>query len=100
MELKEAIKQAISAIKKEKARNVLIQLPDGLKPEANKITKAIEKETNARCFIWLGSCFGTCDLPLHKSITQNFDLILHFGHSPKIKVKKQKLIKNLKEKSL
>lgn len=90
MNLQQAIKQAISIIKKEKARNVLIQLPDGLKPKANEIVNAIEKETSARCFLWLGSCFGACDLPLHASIIQNFDLILHFGHSLAIKPKKQK----------
>ena len=35
------IKKAIEEIKKQRARTVLIQLPDGLKPEATKIVDEI-----------------------------------------------------------
>ena len=67
-------------IKKEKAKLVCLQLPDGLKPEATKITKFLEKETNAKIVIWLGSCWGACDTPISlKNLT--FDLIIQYGHS-------------------
>ena len=38
--------KAIKEIKKQKAKLVCIQLPDGLKPEANKIKEILEKNTN------------------------------------------------------
>lgn len=70
----------VKTIKKEKARLVCIQLPDGLKPKAKEIQNKIEKETKARAVIWGGSCFGACDLPrgLEK---MKIDLLIHFGHS-------------------
>ena len=70
------IKKAIEEIKKQRARTVLIQLPDGLKPEATKIVDEIEKNTNAKCMIWAGSCFGSCDIPEIKDV----DLLIQFGH--------------------
>jgi len=71
------IESAIKEIKKVKAKKVLIQLPDGLKPKATEIVKQLEKETKAKIFIWAGSCFGSCDIPN----TKGYDLILHFGHT-------------------
>jgi len=67
-------------INKEKAEKVLIQLPDGLKPEAEKITEYFEKHTKAQIFIWLGDCFGACDLPLNLNHLQ-IDLVIQFGHN-------------------
>lgn len=71
------LEKAIAEIKKQKAKKVLIQLADGLKPEATKIVDEIEKATNAKCFIWLNSCYGACDIPN----TEDFDLLIQFGHS-------------------
>lgn len=71
------LEKAIVEIKREKAKKVLIQLPDGLKQEATKIVDEIEKSTTAKCFIWLGSCYGACDIPN----VNDFDLLIQFGHS-------------------
>ena len=71
------IEKAVAEIKREKARKVLIQLPEGLKPQATKIVDEIERTTNVKCFIWLGSCYGSCDVPDIK----DFDLLIQFGHS-------------------
>lgn len=71
------IEKAVKEIKKSKAKKVLIQLPDGLKPQATKIVDEIEKATKAKCFIWLNSCYGACDTPNVK----DFDLLIQFGHS-------------------
>ena len=62
-------------ILEKKARTVLIQLPDGLKPEAIKIAEALG-ETSAKIYIWAGSCFGACDLP-----SAEVDMIVQFGHN-------------------
>lgn len=72
------IEKIIGRIKTKKAKQVLLQFPDGLKPYSTEIAEKIEKETKANCVILLGSCFGACDLP---QTTLNFDLLVQFGHS-------------------
>ncbi|MDP7180120.1 MAG: diphthamide synthesis protein [Candidatus Woesearchaeota archaeon] len=73
------LEKAVKEIKKHRAKLVCIQLPDGLKPEANKIKDQIEKETKTNVLIWLGSCFGACDIPDLKK--QKVDLLIQWGHS-------------------
>ena len=75
------IEKVIKTIKKEKAKLVCLQLPEGLKPEALKLINEIEKNTKARCIIWLDSCYGACDIPLELK-NYNVDLLIQFGHSP------------------
>ena len=70
------LNKAIKEIKDYKANSVCIQLPDGLKPKAKEITKQIEKQTDAKVLIWLGSCFGACDTP-----KLDVDLLIQWGHS-------------------
>jgi diphthamide biosynthesis enzyme Dph1/Dph2-like protein len=74
------LSKAIETIKKKKAKLVCIQLPDGLKSEAKNIQKEIEKNTSAKVVIWLGSCYGACDIPQHiKKL--GIDLLIQWGHS-------------------
>ena len=73
--------KAISTIKKQKAKSILLQLPDGLKPKATEIAKILEKQTKANIMIWFGSCYGACDIPQDKLIEKEVDLIIQFGHS-------------------
>jgi 2-(3-amino-3-carboxypropyl)histidine synthase len=73
------IKKAVDEIKKNNAKLVCIQLPDGLKPKAEEIQKRLEAETNADIVIWQGSCFGACDIPVQID-RLGFDMILHWGH--------------------
>lgn len=56
---------------------MLIQLPDGLKPKAKEIKEYIESNTSAKVFIWMGSCFGSCDVPN----VSGFDMLIQWGHS-------------------
>lgn len=66
--------------KKQKAKLVCIQLPDGLKRYAKQIQQEIEKNTSATVLIWLGSCFGSCDVP--ENIERlGVDLLIQWGHS-------------------
>lgn len=76
MEYDLELDRAIKEIKRQKAKLVCIQLPDGLKPEADKIKQALEKETDAEILIWLGSCYGACDTP-----KLDVDLLIQWGHS-------------------
>jgi 2-(3-amino-3-carboxypropyl)histidine synthase len=67
-------------IKKKKHKKVLLQFPEGLKPYAQTIVDEIESKTQAKCFIWMGTCFGACDLPIETE-RLGIDLIIQFGHS-------------------
>ncbi|MFA5484874.1 MAG: diphthamide synthesis protein [Candidatus Pacearchaeota archaeon] len=59
-------------------KSVLLQFPDGLKQYSTFIYDYLrEKCNNVDFAIWLGSCFGACDIP-----DVDYDLIVQFGHSP------------------
>ncbi len=70
------LNKIIKEIQESNPKTVIIQLPDGLKPKAKEITDKIQKQTNIKPLIWLGSCFGACDIPNFKA-----DLLIQFGHS-------------------
>ena len=74
------LNKAVEEIKKSNAKLVCIQLPDGLKPKAREIQEYIEEKTDADVVIWLGSCWGGCDVPL--SVEKlGVDLLIQWGHS-------------------
>ena len=72
--------KVIERINKENSKLVCIQLPDGLKPRAKEIQQNIEKDTGAKTVIWMGSCFGACDVPLQVE-RLGVDLLIQWGHS-------------------
>ena len=66
-------------IKKRDAKRVLLQFPDGMKPYATVIVDALESNVSGVEFmIWLGSCYGACDVP---AVEEKVDLVVQFGHS-------------------
>ena len=74
------LNKIIEEIKTKNAKQVLIQLPDGMKHKSNQVADFIEEHTDANAFIWLGTCFGACDLPLGLSLLK-IDLIIQWGHN-------------------
>ena len=72
--------RVIQRIIHETPKLVCVQLPDGLKPRASEIQQAIEQNTNASVVIWMGSCFGACDVPLQVE-RLGVDLLIQWGHS-------------------
>jgi len=75
------LNRVVKEIKKAKAKKVLIQVPDGLKPYATQIQDELKKELkNIEFFIWLDSCYGACDIPIETE-KLGIDLIVQFGHS-------------------
>ena len=80
MEYNLELDKVIKEIKKSKLKKVCIQLPDGLKPKAEQIVKEIEDNTNAKVIVWLGSCFGACDIPLEIE-KLGIQLLIQWGHS-------------------
>jgi len=67
-------------IRTRKAKLVLIQLPEGLKPYGWQLAKAIE-ELGAIAIVSADHCYGGCDLPLAEAESLGADLIVHYGHS-------------------
>ena len=76
MEYDLELNKVTKEIKKNKAKTVCIQLPDGLKPKAKEIQDHLESNTKANVLIWLGSCYGACDTPNIKA-----DMLIQWGHS-------------------
>jgi len=74
------IDRIIKNIKKNKVRQVLLQFPEGLKPYSIAIADEVEERGGCECFIWLGDCFGGCDVPFEVE-KLGVDLIVQFGHS-------------------
>lgn len=62
------------------AKRVLLQLPEGLKPEAPRIAKIVES-TGALAIISADPCYGACDLATDEAQVLGADLIVHFGHA-------------------
>tara|TARA_Y100000310_G_scaffold219247_1_gene220650 strand:+ start:18127 stop:18396 length:270 start_codon:yes stop_codon:yes gene_type:complete len=74
----------IKKINEKGYQRILLQLPEGLKPEAESLVPRIEKETGASIFVWFGTNFGACDLPVGVK-NLNIDLVVAFGHNRYIK---------------
>jgi 2-(3-amino-3-carboxypropyl)histidine synthase len=72
----ERIKQEIAKLG---AKCVLLQLPEGLKPEGPRLAKIIEG-TGAFPIISADPCYGACDLATAEAERLGIDLIIHFGH--------------------
>src|SRR5450759_1603373 len=77
----ERIKQEITKIG---AKRVLLQLPEGLKPEAPKLAKIVEK-SGALAIISADPCYGACDIAINEAEGLGVDLIVHFGHAKMVK---------------
>jgi len=77
----ERIKQEITNLG---AKRVLLQLPEGLKPEGPRLAKIIEK-TGALPIISADPCYGACDLATAEAERLGIDLIIHFGHAKLLK---------------
>ena len=74
------IEKVVQKIKVDNAKIVCLQFPDGLKPHAKEIADQLEQKTKAKVIIWLGSCWGACDLPLEVN-RLGVDLLVQWGHS-------------------
>lgn len=77
----ERIKQEIAKLG---AKRVMLQMPQGLKPEGPRLAKIIEK-TGALPIISADPCYGACDLATDEAKSLGIDLIVHFGHAKLVK---------------
>ncbi len=67
-------------IKKRQAKRVLLQLPEGLKPEGSRLASVVE-EAGALAIVSADPCYGACDLALSDAESLGVDLIFHYGHT-------------------
>jgi len=70
------LERVVGEIRKSGAGSVLLQLPDGLKPWGPALVDYLSGKYDAEISIWLGACFGACDLP-----DSDADLVVQFGHA-------------------
>lgn len=75
------IERLIDEIARRRARRILIQIPDGLKPRAASLSNIIESRTSAETFLSSSSCYGACDIALEQAKLLRADLIVHYGHT-------------------
>ena len=62
------------------AKRVAIQLPDGLKPYADKFVATV-KDAGAEAIVLAGSCYGACDIADEMAILAKCDTLIHYGHA-------------------
>jgi len=76
------LEKVVAEIKNHKAKKVLIQLGEGLKPQASDIQEHILSQIqNCKIYFWLNSCYGKCDIPeILDAKNNDFDLLIQFGH--------------------
>jgi len=68
-------------VKRRGAKRVLIQLPEGLKPQGPRLAEIVE-EIGALPIVSADPCYGACDLAVQEAQNLEADLVVHFGHSP------------------
>jgi 2-(3-amino-3-carboxypropyl)histidine synthase len=73
-------KELLKAVCDRKARLVLIQLPEGLKPQGPKLAHVVEK-AGAIAILSADPCYGACDLAITEAERLGADLIVHYAHS-------------------
>lgn len=79
--LKVDFSNAIKTLKKSKAKKVILQIPEGLKPRAIELAAEIEEKAGVKVFVFTDPCFGACDLPLKEKELLKADFIVHVGHN-------------------
>lgn len=70
----------VKEIQRLNAKRVVLQMPQGLKPEATKLAKLVE-DTGAIAIISSDPCYGACDIALFEAEGLGADLVVHFGHA-------------------
>jgi 2-(3-amino-3-carboxypropyl)histidine synthase len=73
--------RVVEEIRARGADRVLLQLPDGLRPLAFQMAKALREGAGAQVFLSGDSCYGACDLAVNQARELSADIIVHYGHS-------------------
>jgi 2-(3-amino-3-carboxypropyl)histidine synthase len=73
----ETIKREIARVG---AKRVLLQLPEGLKPEGPRLAEIVA-QAGALPIISADPCYGACDISVSETESLGADLIVHVGHA-------------------
>jgi 2-(3-amino-3-carboxypropyl)histidine synthase len=73
-------KAMVAKLRKLGARKVLVQIPEGLKMQASRISSLLERN-GMEALISVEPCFGACDLLDIEAKQLGCDALLHIGHS-------------------
>ena len=76
------LEKAIKTINKNDYKNILLQVPEGLKNIFKDFVDFIEEETKSNIIISADPCFGACDIPFADCENTDIDLIIQIGHLP------------------
>jgi len=68
-------------IRRRGARTVLLQMPDGLRPQAFSIAESLRNRTGAEIVISGDSCYGACDVAISQARALGAELLVHYGHN-------------------
>jgi diphthamide biosynthesis enzyme Dph1/Dph2-like protein len=76
------MEKVVSEINRQKAKKILIQLGEGLKPRAIEIQEHIQRHVkDCEIHFWLNSCYGKCDIPeILDNKNNDYDMLIQFGH--------------------
>jgi len=80
------VEKLSNEINEKEYKLVLLQFPDGLKYYAKEVVDELRERTKSEYFIYFGTCFGACDIPMHLE-SLGFDLNVQWGHSVYVKKK-------------
>jgi len=75
----------LEEIKEKSPKRILLQLPEGLKKEAIRLSNLIQKETNTEVIVSGEHLWGACDIALEEAKNLGCDLIIIYGHTQFIK---------------
>lgn len=71
---------AIKGLKKAKAKNIFLQIPEGLKTKTEEIVNELE-ENGLNVITAMDPCYGACDIKQTEAKKMGCDAILHLGHT-------------------
>jgi len=76
------LEKAVKIIKEKDYKQVVLQVPEGLKSHFSKFVEFLENETNASIIISADPCFGACDVVNSEFKNLNVDFVIQIGHTP------------------
>ena len=74
------LNKAIDELKEQKAKKILLQIPEGLKTKVEGITKDLEAE-GFEVITTMDPTFGACDIKSEEAKQLGCDALLHLGHN-------------------
>ena len=75
------LEKAIKTINNKDYKNIILQIPEGLKQHLSSFIDLLEKETKANIIISADPCYGACDLINFEFQNLDVDLVIQIGHT-------------------